>query len=323
MKLYPLFFEPILKYRLWGGNKLRTELNKDFEGGHIGESWEISNVDNSKTRVKNGHLAGKTLTDLIELYGSDLLGASVLERFGKEFPLLIKFLDANKPLSIQVHPNDEIAKRRHNASGKNEMWYIMQAEQDAEIIVGFKEDSSKEAFSKAIEKGELLELLNKEKVSEGDLYHIPAGRIHAIGAGVLLAEIQQTSDVTYRVYDYNRIDSRTGVTRELHQEQAIEVLDYKGYPDYRMPYQIAQNNSTPLLETPFFKTRLLQVEGLVVRDYSHNDSFTILMCVEGEVDFIYADQQYHFSKGQTLLLPAIIDQINFQGTLAKILEVSV
>ncbi|MCL4162945.1 UNVERIFIED_CONTAM: hypothetical protein GTU68_029289, partial [Idotea baltica] len=224
MNIYPLKFIPILKERLWGGTKLRDVLGKPIESDITGESWEISTVKGDVSIVSNGEFADISLQNLIDQYPEELLGKRVLERFGKEFPILIKFIDAKQDLSIQLHPNDELARKRHNSFGKTEMWYIMDADSDAKLIVGFNKDISKSEYSKSLEENRLLELLNYEKVKEGDTFFINTGKIHAIGAGVLLAEIQQTSDVTYRVFDFNRKD-KNGDLRELHTELARDAID--------------------------------------------------------------------------------------------------
>ena len=323
MNLYPLFFTPLFKYRLWGGTKLRTVLHKEFDGDHIGESWEVSGVTGSETIVSNGPLAGKTLNELIASYGADFLGEAVIDKFGSHFPLLIKFLDTEKPLSVQVHPGDAIAKARHDSYGKNEMWYIMDAEPDAEIIVGFENDTKPEDYTKAVSEGSIIDLLHKENVSKGDIIHIPAGRIHAIGAGIMLAEIQQTSDVTYRVYDYDRVDVKTGKKRDLHTEEATDVLDYNGCEYYKTPYNAELNTSVPVIEDHYFTIAVLDLEGELLRDYSHQDSFTILMCVAGSTSFMYDDKAYDFKQGQTVVLPAKVDTVQFISARATILEVTV
>ncbi|MEJ2112711.1 MAG: class I mannose-6-phosphate isomerase, partial [Flavobacteriaceae bacterium] len=236
MELYPLKFTPISKYRIWGGNKLNTVLNKGFDGENIGESWELSDVEGNETLVSNGKLKGKTLKELTAHFKHEFLGKSVYNAFGLDFPLLIKFIDAKTPLSVQVHPHDHIAKERHNSFGKNEMWYVMYAETSAEIIVGFNKALDKKSYSKYLKNNKILEVLNIEKTKEGDAFNIPTGRVHAIGAGVLLAEIQQTSDITYRIFDYNRIDKATGKERELHNDLALDVLDFEVHESYTSSY---------------------------------------------------------------------------------------
>ena len=226
MSLYPLKFTPIAKETIWGGNKLQQELNKDFSSERkIGESWEISGVTNDISVVANGELKGKNLSELIQEYAEQLLGKKNVQKFGSEFPLLIKFIDANDVLSIQVHPDDELAKERHNSFGKTEMWYVLGAEKESNLIVGFNQEVDQNLYQKKLKEGKLEEILNLEKVEKGSTYFIPAGRVHAIGKGILVAEIQQTSDVTYRIYDYNRKDDQ-GNTRELHTEWALDAIDY-------------------------------------------------------------------------------------------------
>lgn len=321
--LYPLIFEPLLIYRIWGGTKLRTVLSKDFKGDHIGESWEISDIKDNKTVVAQGELEGKTLTELIEMYGASLLGSDAVARFGNEFPLLVKYIDAKKPLSIQVHPDNEVAQKRHNSKGKNEMWYIMQADADAEIIIGFKEDTDTTTFKTHLSQGIVEDLLHTEKVSPGDVFYIPAGRVHAIGAGVLLAEIQQTSDITYRIYDYDRIDTKTGKKRDLHNDLAASVIDYTAKDNYRTQYDLQQNYCATVIDTPYFKTNILSVNNSLELDYSSTNSFVILMCVEGEVDLVYNEQRYIVSRGSSILLPAKIDSVTIQGETSILLEVTV
>lgn len=323
MNLYPLFFTPIFKYRLWGGEKLRTQLNKDYEGTQMGESWEISNVPGSKSVVASGCLKGKTIDALIQEYGATFLGASVLERFGSNFPLLIKFIDAKIPLSIQVHPNDEMAGNLHNSFGKNEMWYVMQADEGAEIISGFKNDTDPAIYTKALAEGAILDLLNVEQTQAGDLFHIPSGRIHAIGAGVLLAEIQQTSDITYRVYDYDRIDKKTGKARKLHTDLAAKALDFKQYESYKIPYTREENKSVSMLSTSYFQTSIIELKGSFFKDYSKIDSFVVLICVAGIAQLLHDGKTYELKMGQTMLLPSCINHINLESPFARVLEVTV
>jgi len=321
MQLYPLQFKPIFKYRLWGGDKLRTVLNKTYEGDHMGESWEISDVQESETIVTNGWLKGYSLRKLIAEFKEDFLGTKVYQRFGNEFPLLIKFIDAAKPLSVQVHPNDELARARYNSFGKNEMWYIMQAEGDAELIVGFNKDIDQNIYEQHLIAGTLLKILNTEKVHSGDVYHIPTGRVHAIGAGVLLAEIQQTSDITYRIYDYNRVDAKTGLKRELHNEQARAAIDYTAQTRYDTSYRLEKNVSSPIVHTPYFKTNILVITEEQELDYSTLDSFIIYMCVSGNLKLTYMSQEYHIQTGETILLPAAIQKVTLMASEARVLEI--
>lgn len=321
MKLYPLKFTPIFCYRIWGGDKLKNVLNKDYQESSIGESWEISDVDDFNTVVADGDFKGKTINDLITTFKSDFLGKAVYEKFGNEFPLLIKFIDAKTPLSIQVHPSDELAKQRHNSFGKNEMWYIMEADKGAELIVGFNQEVSKKAYLNKLENGTVLEVLNTEKVKKGDTYYIPTGRVHAIGAGVLLAEIQQTSNITYRIYDYDRVDAKTGQTRELHNDLAIDAIDFKHYKNYKTNYEVIENTSNTLVHSPYFKTNILKLTENINKDYTNLDSFVIYMCVEGSVVLEANNIDYNLALGETILLPACLNHINIRTESATLLEV--
>lgn len=309
MNLYPLKFTPISKYRMWGGDKLNTVLNKQFEQQQVGESWEISDVKGEQTLVANGPLSGKTLKELISTYQSKLVGKSVYDKFGTDFPLLIKFIDAKTPLSIQVHPHDHIAKERHDSFGKNEMWYIMDADDDAEIIVGFNKELTKESYAKELQNESLLEVLNKEQTSSGDAFYIPTGRVHAIGAGVLLVEIQQNSDVTYRIYDYNRVDKATGKTRELHNDLARDVIDFCVYESYKILYDKKRNTSNQLLHTDYFKSNILAIDQSIIKDYSDIDSFVIYICTEGTLELTTSQGACSLKKGETLLLPACLNHV--------------
>jgi mannose-6-phosphate isomerase len=310
MQLYPLEFQPVYKYRMWGGNKLKTVLNKVYDEENVGESWEISDVEDDETVVKNGLLKGLTLRELSDKFGADLLGEKVYKTFGTEFPLLIKFIDAKTPLSVQVHPHDHIAKERHDSFGKNEMWYIMDADNNADIIVGFKEELDKNSYTKYLEDKRLIEVLNTVKTSAGDTFYIPTGRVHAIGAGVLLAEIQQTSDITYRIYDYDRVDKATGKTRELHNELALDVIDFKLHDNYKTDYSKKSNESNLLVHSPYFKTNILPVKGTLEKNYTIIDSFIIYICTKGSVEVLSKDQTYKLHKGKTLLLPASLNQVS-------------
>lgn len=319
--LTPLKFQPLFKYRIWGGNKLKTVLNKDYDGDSIGESWEISDVPNDETTVADGQFKGYTLKQLIQEFKGEFLGESVYEQFGEAFPLLIKFIDAKTPLSIQVHPNNEYAKTHHNSFGKNEMWYIMQADEEANIIVGFEKEIDKSQFKAHLEDKSVLKVMHHESVKKGDAFYIPTGRIHAIGAGVMLAEIQQTSDVTYRVYDYDRVDKTTGKTRELHTEQATEVLDFKVEEQYKTNYKKDLNTSNTLIHSSYFKTNFLPIKGELTKEYSNIDSFVIYMCVSGQAIIQYQQKDYYLNTGETILLPASIKEVMLKSEDAQILEV--
>lgn len=321
MILYPLKFSPVYCYRIWGGEKLKTELNKKYDIDSIGESWEISDVAQFETVVLEGNLKGATLKNLINQFKGNFLGESVYKQFGNNFPLLIKFIDAKKPLSIQVHPDDTLAKLRHNSFGKNEMWVVMDSDVDSELIVGFNQKISKEDFFNHIKKNTLISHLNTEKVKKGDVFYIPAGRVHAIGAGVLLAEIQQTSNITYRIFDYNRIDPQTQQQRELHTELALDAINFELSNQYKTNYSLEINKTNKLVHSPFFKTDIIQIKNSLIRDYTLIDSFVIYICLDGFAKIITENGIYNLQKGETILLPATIKKTELQSNEAKIIEV--
>ncbi len=307
--LYPLKFKPILKDLIWGGTRLRDTLGKDCPTDTCGESWEISAVQGSISVVANGFLQGNDLQEITEVYLGELVGDHIYERFGHEFPLLIKFIDANALLSIQVHPDDNLARERHNAYGKNEMWYVLDAEKNAELISGFKEPISREIYLQHFASKTLPEILNFEKVSAEDVFFTPAGRVHAIGPGILLAEIQQTSDITYRIHDWDRLDA-SGRGRELHTELAVDAINYKDPERYRINYAKALNQRVTLVDTPWFTTGLIYFDQPVEKDFNLIDSFVIYMCVGGKAEFDYEDAEtVGLDKGETVLVPASLKNI--------------
>ena len=322
MKLYPLKFNPILKERLWGGTKLKDVLGKPIENDITGESWELSTVEGDVSIVANGEFSGNSLQDLINNYPEELLGKSVYARFGKEFPILIKFIDAKQDLSIQLHPNDELAKKRHNSFGKTEMWYIMDADKGAELIVGFNKDVTKDEYAKSIEEDTLLDLLNYESVKEGDTFFINTGKMHAIGAGVLLAEIQQTSDITYRVFDFNRRD-KNGNLRELHTELALDAIDYTKKDDFKVKYSDKKDSVNNMVSCPYFNTNILELTRDLELDVEKRDSFTIYMCVGGKATISNEFGSVSIKKGETTLVPAQSKKIYIITTSAKLLEVTI
>jgi mannose-6-phosphate isomerase len=305
MKLTPLFFTPIPKERLWGGQKLRSFLNKPFEGNAIGESWELSTVPGDVSVVAEGPWVGSTLDALITNHKAALVGQKVYDRFGDEFPVLIKFIDAHKDLSIQLHPHDHLAKERHQSFGKNEMWYIMQADTEAQLIVGFSRDVEKADYQAHLASDSLEDILQYEPVQSGDTFYIRTGTVHAIGAGILLAEIQQTSDVTYRIYDWNRKD-KDGNTRELHTDLAVDAIDYTRRNDHQAVYDQQANVANAMVDSPYFTTDFLPVRGRTTIDAMDKDSFVILMGVRGVVDLHVDGSIYSLSMGQTVLIPATL-----------------
>lgn len=302
--LYPLKFTPLVKERIWGARRLESLFGKELPlGVPVGESWELSGVEGDVSVVCEGALEGNALDELVEIYMGDLVGDEVYDHFGTEFPLLIKLIDAADNLSIQVHPGDELAAARHNAQGKTEMWYIVAHEPGASLYLGFKNTVTKEQYLAALAAGQLESLLNKYEVKKGDLFFIPAGAIHAIGRGLVVAEVQQTSDVTYRVYDFNRVDA-SGQARELHTEWALDALDFTGRNDYKQSK----------ISCPYFAATTTKVSGSVVRDYALLDSFVVYICVEGSLTIrCDNDTTATIKAGETVLIPAMMDQVTLEG----------
>jgi mannose-6-phosphate isomerase len=321
-QLYPLKFKPIIKDKIWGGARLKTRLSKSCKTNKAGESWEISGFPGNISRVRNGFLAGNSLEELIEVYMGDLIGDGVFEKFGTLFPLLIKFIDANDALSVQVHPDDKLALKQFGSFGKTEMWYVIDAEKDAELIVGFNQPVNPEKYQQHVHDKTLLNLLNKEKVQAGDVFFLPAGRIHAIGAGILLAEIQQTSDATLRIYDYDRLDD-LGKPRELHTEKALEAIDFKLYTDLKTSYKQIPDQPNQLVACNYFNVNYMFLNKEVERDYNNLDSFVIYMCISGNFSIHYYNHKIEAVKtGETILLPAEIKNVKLlPDETAKILEI--
>ncbi|MDR7208917.1 type I phosphomannose isomerase catalytic subunit [Flavobacterium piscis] len=316
-KTYPLQFEPILKERIWGGEKLKALLNKPITSKITGESWELSTVNGDVSVVANGSLKGKSLVQLIEEMPNEILGTEVYKRFGKQFPLLFKYLDAREDLSIQVHPNDKLAKERHNSFGKTEMWYVMQADPDSRIIVGFKENSSKEEYLDHLNNKTLVSILDDVKAKSGDVFFLETGTVHAIGAGLVVAEIQQTSDITYRLYDFDRKDAE-GNTRELHVDLALDAINYKKV-DTQKKYESKINISNEVVDCSYFTTNFIPLEDKVEVSKS-GTSFTVYMCIEGSFEIESDDFKQSYSKGDTVLVPAEINAFILSGK-ASILEI--
>ena len=321
--LYPLKFTPICKDKIWGGNKLNQLLNKEYpELPNCGESWEISSIQDEVSVVSNGFLKGNNLEELIEVYMGDLVGEKIYEKFGTEFPLLVKFIDANDNLSIQVHPNDELSMERHDAYGKTEMWYVVQADAGAKLISGFNRKIDKEGYLKYFKNGQLEEILNYEEAKAGDVFFMPAGRVHAIGKGIVVAEIQQSSDVTYRIYDFNRVDSQ-GNPRELHTDLAVDAIDYRFEANYRTDYKAVTNESVKLVECQYFTTNILPLSTSIERDFTALETFVIYMCLDGRYTISWEDESLTVEKGETILVPAMINNFTLSsvGGSANLLEV--
>jgi len=319
--LYPLKFSPILKDKIWGGTKLENIFGKAAETDKLGESWELSGIENDESVVVNGFLAGNNLTDLIEIYMGDLVGDKVYDTYGLSFPLLFKLIDANENLSIQVHPGDEVAAERHNSFGKTEMWVVLNADNGAELIIGFTKECTKEEYVTALDNGDVESLLQRVPVQKGDVFFIPAGLVHAIGKGVVVAEIQQSSDITYRIYDYKRVDDN-GNERELHTEQALDVIDFSVSKNPKTVYSPVLNQITPLADCEYFTTNMIKFDQPLTRNYGTIDSFVAYMSLDGSFIVEVDDDKVIVNKGDTILIPACINEVGLiPHNLSTILEV--
>ena len=310
--LYPMGFGPILKQMIWGGNRILFYKGLVLNMSKIGESWELSGVPGNESVVSNGEFAGRTITELIKEYGAELLGRHVYETYGENFPLLIKFIDARDDLSIQVHPDDTMAKSVHGQPfGKTEMWYVVSADKDAHLMSGLSVEITPEEYVSRVENNTITDVLCDYKVQSGDVFFLPAGRIHSIGKGCFIAEIQQTSDLTYRIYDFGRL-GLDGNPRELHTELAKDAIDYSVSEDYRTAYTAVQNEETQLVECEYFKTNLLDLTEPLSVDVKSKDSFMIVICLEGKG--ILKDSQENsitLKQGETILVPASTENVTF------------
>lgn len=321
-KLYPLKFQPILKEKLWGGQNLKNIINADFgKLKNCGEAWLLSGIAENESVVTNGWLKGNDISELCEVYMDDLMGEKVFEKYNNEFPLLFKLIDAQQNLSVQVHPNDAMAQQKHEKSGKNEMWYILGAEKNAQLISGFEEKVTEEVVKNAILDKKLPEILHFENVKEGDVFFTPAGRVHAIGKGIVLAEIQQSSDITYRLYDWDRVDDK-GKPRPLHIIESLQAIDYKPIKEYKTKYSIVENNTVSLVNCPQFITNILAFSKPIVKDFETLDSFVVYLCTEGAFEVKYEKEHIPVKKGEVVLIPNIIEKIELYPIgNAKVLEV--
>lgn len=306
-KLYPLKFNPIFKDKLWGGQKINTVLGKDYgDLPNCGETWELSGVKGNISTISNGALTGEDLRSVLAREKETLVGRKNYEEYGDEFPLLIKFIDANQDLSIQVHPDDKLAAERHDSKGKTEMWYVMQADEGASLISGFSKEVDQASYVEHFESGRLADILNREAVQADDVFFLPAGRVHTIGKGLLIAEIQQTSDITYRIYDFDRVDAQ-GNKRELHVEQALDAIDFKKYDQYKTSYVDQSNARVQLERCAFFTTNKLTLDQAMNIDLSGLDSFKIYICLEGKASIQYGEgASESIAMGEVILVPALM-----------------
>ena len=307
MRLYPLLFEPNLHEVVWGGNQLKPYKGLEPSDEPIGESWEVSAVPSSTSIIANGELAGKDLITAINEQPDEILGKKVNEKYHGQLPLLVKFIDVKKDLSIQVHPNDEMAQREHSKMGKSEMWYIIKADEGAHLYAGFNQKITPEEYQNRIADGTITEVLADHQVKAGDVFYLPAGRVHAICGGIVLAEVQQSSDVTYRIFDYNR-SGMDGKPRELHTELAAKALDYHVEDNYRTEYVDTSNKAIQIMDTPFFDVRIMEVNKSFHRDLLKYDSFIITMCIEGDCNIKVRStgDEILLKEGHSTLIPAAI-----------------
>lgn len=297
-------FKPILKKIIWGGSDICPFKGITPTEDGVGESWELSHVEGNYSVVDGGELDGKTIDELIRTYGKQLLGEKVMKQFGTTFPLLIKFIDARDDLSIQVHPNDELAMKRHHSFGKTEMWYVIKARKGAKLFSGFSKQIDADEYVRRVGENTIMDVLQRYEVSPGDVFFLPAGRVHAIGAGCFIAEIQQTSNITYRIYDYDR-KGADGKGRELHTELAKDAIDYAMLPDYRTHYKARTNATVSLADCKYFTTNLLDLDATMMRDFSSLDSFVVYICMEGKASIRdNKGNEVNVHQGQTVLIAA-------------------
>lgn len=304
-------FQPILKSLIWGGEKIAPYKGIATDQQNIGESWELSGVADNESVVAEGPEAGTKLPELIARLGAQLLGKANYERFGQEFPLLVKFIDAKQDLSIQVHPNDELAWERHRSKGKTEMWYVVEADEGARLRSGFSTEVTSAQYEASVADNTITDLLAEYEIHPGDVFFLPAGRVHSIGAGAFIAEIQQTSNITYRIYDFNRRDAQ-GNTRELHTDQAKGAIDYTVLPDYRTRYEAAQDRRVELVACPYFTTSLLDLTGPKTLDLADLDSFVVAICIGGGGTLTDDNgATIALRQGETVLIPASARSLTF------------
>lgn len=316
-------FLPLYKNKVWGGNKIKT-LGFDYDPlPNCGELWALSGMEGNESVIANGFLAENSISEALEIYMGELVGEKNFDHFGTVFPVLIKIIDTNDKLSIQVHPDDQLARQRGMENGKTEMWYIMEAEAGAEIVDGFEQEVSPEEYRRFLAIDKVEALMHIEKAQAGDMFFIPAGRVHALGKGLLLAEIQQSSDCTYRIYDYKR-PGDDGKLRELHTEEALAAIDFSRLGDGKTHYTYSENSTTRLAECPYFTTSLIPLSKPMRKDFSELDSFVVYLCVEGLAAVKSMETIVPIHAGECVLVPAVAETVElFSEGTAKLLEVFV
>ncbi|MBQ3710442.1 MAG: class I mannose-6-phosphate isomerase [Bacteroidales bacterium] len=322
--LYPLKFKPIFKDKIWGGRKIKDIIGLDYgKLPNCGEAWLLSGIWDEQSVVTNGDFEGDEINDLVETFMGDLVGEDVFDRYGEQFPLLIKIIDANDWLSVQVHPDDELAEKRDIGYGKTEMWYVMQADPEAELVSGFNCEMNRMKYIRVLKDNDIQSVLNHETAEKGDVFYIPAGRVHALGPGIVVAEIQQTSDTTYRIYDWDRIDV-AGMRRELHIPQSLDAVDFDPVENYKTPYTPVLNKTVPVVDSPYFTTNVLTLKGAMAKDYSELDSFVLLFPVEGKFLLEWENGSIFVTTGEVVLIPNVIDKVNIKAQdECKLLEIYV
>jgi len=313
VSFYPILFKKKLIPKIWGGKKLENYFACESFEENFGESWEVSVIKGFESVVNNGVFKNKKLNKLIEKYPTQILGSSVYNKYGLNFPLLIKFIDVNQPLSIQVHPNDEKARVRHNSFGKSEMWFIIETEKNANLSLGFNKKIDKNIFNEKLKNKTVDKILNSFEVEPKDAFYVPAGTIHALNGKMLLLEVQQSSDITYRIYDYERLDPKTGKKRKLHIKSAISSINFSKNRYEKINYDVNENRLNPIIENNFFKIYFLKINGEEIKKIFMNSSFWILVCLEGSLSVNYKNEKYSFEKGVTILIPAVVNIINIEG----------
>ena len=313
VSFYPILFKKKLIPKIWGGKKLENYFACESFEENFGESWEVSVIKGFESVVNNGVFKNKKLNKLIEKYPIEILGSSVYNKYGLNFPLLIKFIDVNQPLSIQVHPNNEKAKVRHNSFGKSEMWFIIETEKNSNLSLGFNKKIDKKIFNENFKNKTVDKILNSFIVEPKDAFYVPAGTIHALNGKMLLLEVQQSSDITYRIYDYERLDPKTGKKRKLHIKSAISSINFSKNRYEKINYDVNENRLNPIIENNFFKIYFLKINGEEIKKIFMNSSFWILVCLEGSLSVNYKNEKYSFEKGVTFLIPAVVNVINIEG----------
>ncbi len=323
--LYPIKFKPRVKERIWGGKAILERKGKAVsrlaKDKLYGESWDLSSVKGDVSVVANGMLKGNNLEEIIEVYMGELVGEQNFERYGLEFPLLIKYLDCNDRLSVQVHPDDALAEERHGSFGKTEAWYIAECKEGAAIYLGFKDlNITREEYIAAVSESRLESMLNRVEVKRGDIFFIPAGTVHALGAGIEVVEVQQTSDITYRIYDWDRVDAE-GKGRELHTALAVDAIDFEADAELlHKQYDVQKGGEAKVIESPYFTMVIQDVDGSKLLDRSALDSFVVYICLEGKATISADGAEESIVAGELVLVPAECCEVEFSGE-ARFMEV--